>query len=117
MSNIVVILKESNIETSVLKDLYKIIGGPLTEIRTAISKGRPIIEMEIFDNQYEEKSKLLRKLISLIRSSGLEVDIFEIPEGDSFEASKARSESKISEDILENILDYSDDEIDCQLDI
>ena len=115
MSNIVVVLKKSTVEMPVLKELHRILGGSLTGIRTAISKGLPIVEMDIFDNQYEEKAGLLRSLISLIKSSGLEVAIYELPEGDDFETSERRNESLINEDVLENILDSSDDEMDRQL--
>lgn len=117
MSNIVVVLKESVVEISVLKELHKILGGSLTEIRTAISKGLPIVEMEIFDNQYEEKASLLRNLISLIRSSRFGVEVYELPEGNSFETSGLLNESLINEDILEQILDSSDEEMDRQLDM
>jgi|SRR5690554_1603674 len=117
MSNIVVVLKDKTVEVSVLKELHRILGGSLTTIRTAISKGLPLVEMEIFDNQYQEKASLLRKLISLIRSNGFEVEIYELPEGDSFETSDLLNESLINEDVLENILDSSDEEMDRQLDM
>lgn len=117
MSNIVVILKEKAIDVSVLKQLHKLLGGSLATIRTAISKGLPVVEMEIFDNQYQEKASLLRGLISLIRSSGFGVEIYELPEGDSFATSNVRDESLINEDVLENILDSSDEEIDRQSDV
>lgn len=117
MSNIVVVVNEKTVDVSVLKELHKILGGSLTGIRTAISKGLPIVEMEIFDNKYEEKASLLRKLISLTTSSKFGVEIFELPEGESFETSSVRNESLISIEILENILDSSDDEMDRQLDM
>lgn len=117
MSNIVVVLKDKTVEVSVLKELHRILGSSLTAIRTAITNGLPIVEMEIFDNQYQEKANLLRKLISLIRSNGFEVEIYELPEGDSFETSDLLNESLINEDVLENILDSSDEEMDRQLDM
>jgi hypothetical protein len=117
MSNIVVVVNERAVDVSVLKELHKILGGSLARIRTAISKGLPVVEMEIFDNQYEEKASLLRKLISLISRSDFGVEIYELPEGDSFESSSVRNESLISMEILKNILDSSDDEMDRQLDM
>jgi hypothetical protein len=117
MSNIVVVVNEKSVDVSVLKELHKILGGSLASIRTAISKGLPVVEMEIFDNQYEENASLLRKLICLIRNSGLRAVIYELPEGDSFEVSSVRNESLISIEILENILDSSDDEMERQLDM
>lgn len=117
MPNIVVIVNEKNVEMSVLKELHKILGGSLTKIRTKISKGLPIVEKEIFDGKYEEKASLLRKLIFLISCTGLEVAVYELPEGDSFETSSVRNESLISIETLENILGYSDDELNRQLDM
>ncbi|PCM44861.1 hypothetical protein [Marinobacter sp. ANT_B65] len=117
MSNIVVVVNEKNVDVSVLKELHKILGGSLTKIRTEISKGLPIIEMEIFDSQYEEKASLLRRLIFLISCTGLKVRVYELPEGDSFETSSVRNESLISIETLENILGSSDDEMNRQLDM
>lgn len=117
MSNIVVVLKNKTVEISILKELHRILGGSLNTIRTAISKGLPVVEMEIFDNKYQEKASLLRKMISFIRSNGVEVDIYELPEGDSFETSDSLRESLINEDVLENVLNSSDEEMDRQLDM
>lgn len=111
MSNIVVIIKKTTVDVSILKELHKIVGGSLVSIRKAINGSFPVLETEIFDNQYEEKASMLRKLISLIRNSDFEVELYEIPEGHVFESNRIPKESLISVDILENILDSSDQEM------
>lgn len=116
MSIIAVVVKKEASDVAVLKELHKLLGGSLMQIRSAISSGLPVVEMEIFNNQYEEKSDFLRSLISFIRRSEIDVDIYELPEGDCFETSSVREESLISEEILENILNSSDDEFNRQLD-
>ena len=111
MSNIVVVLSKKTIDVSVLKELHKILGGSLARIRTAITKGLPVLETEIFDNQYDEKAALLRKIIDLIRRSRIDVEFYELPEGDTFKKSSVLKDSLIDGGILENILNSSDDEM------
>jgi len=117
MSNIVLVLREKSVDVSVLKELHKLLGGSLAKIRTAISNNQPIVEMEIFDSQYQEKSGLLRKLITLIRERDVGVDVYELPDGDTFEESGVLKKSSITIDILENILNFSDEEMNRQLDM
>jgi len=117
MSNIVLVLKERSVEISVLKELHKLLGGSLADIRASISQGRPIVETEIFDNKYEEKAYLLRRVIDLIRINSIAVEVYELPEDDTFEESQSLNSSLINIEVLENILDSSDREMDRQLDV
>ena len=112
MSNIAIVLVDEKFEASILKELRLLTGEPLALIRSNLLSGKPIVELELFGNQYDEKAKLLRKLIQLFEKNSLEADIYELPSGDSFETSSARQESKIDFNILKNILDSSDDEIE-----
>ncbi len=49
----------------------------------------------------------------MLRESGLEAEVYELPEGDAYASSESLDVSKINLDILENTLDAADDEIDC----
>ena len=113
MSVMVIVLEDDNVEIGVLGELHKLLGGSLIELRNAIRDRRPVVEMEIFDNQYDEKAGQLRKLIALLRDSELKAEVYELPEGDAFATSQSLAVSRISLDILENTLDAADEEIDC----
>ena len=117
MSNIVVVIKEKKLDVSVLGELHKLLGGSLAKIRAALRRSAPIIEMELFDEEYEEKAKSLRKMIDLIRRNKIANDVYEIPSDTTFAVCGALQESLISLDVLENILDSSDDEMKRQLDM
>jgi hypothetical protein len=117
MSNIVVVIKQKKLDVSVLGELHKLLGGSLVKIRTALLKSAPVIEMELFDGEYEGKAKLLRKMIDCIRRNRILADIYEIPSGATFAKFDFLQESLISLDVLENILDSSDDEMKRQLDM
>lgn len=92
-------------------EFHKILGISLSDLQNAISDKRPFVEMEIFDNRYEEKSKLLRRIIELIQGNNLEVKVYELPTGIKFNAAELIEKSKINTDILKNILDAADAEI------
>ena len=117
MSNIVVVIKEKKLDVSVLGELHKLLGSPLTKLKTALIKSTPIIEMELFDGEYDEKAKLLRKVIDLVRVNGITADVYELPSDATFAMCDVLQESLISLDVLENILDSSDDEMERQLDM
>jgi hypothetical protein len=117
MSNIVVVIKEKKLDVSVLGELHKLLGGSLVNIRTALLRSAPVIEMELFDGEYEDKAVLLRKMIGCIRRNKIIADIYEIPSGATFEKCDSLQESLINLEVLENILDSSDDEMKRQLDM
>jgi hypothetical protein len=112
MSNIAIVLIKEKLEVSILKEIHILTGGSLAKIRLNLLNNRPIVELELFDNQYDEKAKVLRKLIEICERYYLETEIYELPSGDDFETSLIKEESKISLNILKNILDSSDDEIE-----
>jgi len=110
MSNIVIVIKESKLEVAVLGKLRTLLSSPLTQIKSALVEGKPILEMELFDNKYDEKASLLRGLIDLVRKNDLHAEVYELPSGQSFETSSVRKQSLIQLDVLENILNSADDE-------
>ena len=117
MSNIVIVIKEEKLDVSVLGELHKLLGGSLAKIRAAVIRSAPIIEMELFDEEYEEKAKSLREMIDLVRRNKIASDVYEVPSDTTFSVCDALQESLISLDVLEEILDSSDDEMRRQLDM
>ncbi|UTV26473.1 hypothetical protein [Photobacterium atrarenae] len=114
MSSIVIVFREK-CDVGVLRDLHKLIGGSLSQTLEVIKKGKPVIEMELFDGKYDEKADLLRNLIALFKRGGVSIDIYELPSGQNFETSSLLNESRINLKTLENILVASDDEFERQL--
>lgn len=115
MSNIVILINEKKLEASVLKKFHKLLGGSLAQIRAAITNNNPILELELFDNNYDEKATLLKSIINLIKHASLSVSIYEIPSEVSYEACSNLEESLIRIEVLENIIESSDEEMDRQL--
>lgn len=109
-------MNNQKVEVAVLRELHKLLGESLAKIRSALISSKPILELELFDSEYDEKAALLKNMIGLIRRNNLKVDVYEIPSDQTFETSSVLKESLINLEILENILKSSDDEMDRQLD-
>ena len=112
MSRIVVLVRAESLSTPILKNLGELLSKSVMQISNAIAKKRPILEMEIFDQDYEEKASLLRRLIGRIREDEIAVEIYELLGDEPFESGSAPDGSMINVDVLERILDSADADTD-----
>jgi len=115
MSNIVIFVDGTAIAASTLLGLQRITGRGLAEIRTAIGKGKPIFQREIFDANYEEHASMIRKIVACLKDDSVRERIYEIPEGETMESCSFAEDCQIDTEVLKSILDQADLERDRQL--
>jgi len=106
MSIITVTIKQP-ISSSVIFKLYKLLALSVSDVKNRVVSGVPIFDDELFDNGYEEKSTILRKLIKITEDESINIDIIESPERDC----DPKYKMMINKEILRNILDSADSEI------
>ncbi len=112
MSRIVILVEATSLGAPILAELGDLLGSSVMQVSNAIAESRPILEMEIFDNDYEQKAELLRKLIDQIRANDIPVAIYELLGGEVYESGNVPDGSTINVDVLENILDSADKDED-----
>ncbi|WP_425396867.1 hypothetical protein [Aeoliella sp.] len=116
MSNIVIYVDTTNVSASGLIDLHRATGLPLSEVRRVIASGKPVIEQEIFDANYDDHAALIRSVLRAIESGGMEYRIYELPEGETTESCTFVDRCLVSIETVRNILSEADTEMDRQLD-
>ena len=111
MSKIVIVVDLTAAPANALVALQRATGRGLGELRTAIGRGDPIFERQIFDGDYEEHASVVRSL----EDAAIPIRIYELPEGETMESCSFVDNSQISVEVLNNILDQADAELDRQL--
>lgn len=115
MSHIVIYLdKEANRADVVLR-LQKVTQQSLSNIRTALANNAPIVEVELFEGDYDSHAAMLRGLLSCLDEMSLSSRIYEVPESEMMETCTFVDKCEISPSVLENILNEADAELDRQL--
>lgn len=115
MSTIVITIEEPAVPPSALMELHRTTGRGLGDIRSAISRGEPIFEQEIFGANYEEHGSMIRAIVACLRNASVPCRIYELPEGHTMESCALVDNCRISVQVLTNILDQTDAELDRQI--
>lgn len=116
MSVIVIVLEKEKFETSALMKLQKAIGGTLQFLKSTWMQEQPLIEMEIFEGDYQEKAKVLRGAIKVIEDEDLVARYYELPYDAKYKDDAQVDTWKVSADFVKAMLAAADDEIERQLD-
>lgn len=111
MSQIVIVL-DSKIETSVLFEVKKITKESIDKLRSAEENNKPIYSCDLFYNNHDDVSGILKNLISLLDKSS-SYKIYELDEDEVYDVVKSRGK-EITRDTLINILDSFDREVERQ---
>ena len=102
----VVILNRTATATSILRDIKAFTGYSLSEIRSRIVAGLPVVIEEMFSNAwYDERVQLLLALLTKWQNEGITFEIREVAEDDPIEAG-----ALISLEVLRNIIEPDDNE-------
>lgn len=109
MSQIVVVL-DSKIDTSILFEVKKITKESIDKLRSAEENDKPIYSCNLFYNNHDEVSGILKNLISLLDNSS-PYKIYELDEDEVYDVVRSR-EQEITKDTLINILDSFDREFE-----
>lgn len=111
MARIVFFLDESANRPEALMRLQKATGCSLSEIRGAIREDNALLDVELFDSQYDDHASLLRSVMACVDDFSLNYRIYELPEGES----TVDDRHQIRIDVLRNILNEADAELRRQL--
>ena len=103
---VIVILDRTTTAPSILRDAKAFTGYGLSEIRSRIVAGLPVVIEEMFSNAwYDERAQLLLALLTKWQNEGITFEIREVAEDDPIEAG-----ALISLEVLRNIIEPDDNE-------
>lgn len=114
MSVIVVVLEGERQPQAAVK-ICKALGLSLHTLRDSWLNGRPVVEMEIFEGDYLQKSKIIRIVLKIIEEEGLGAKFYEIPFGEKYSEDQKLNTWAINAQAVVAILDAADKEVERQL--
>ncbi|MCB9658226.1 MAG: hypothetical protein H6726_11320 [Sandaracinaceae bacterium] len=88
---------------SLLGALRRVTGTALGELRSSLMDGAPIVSEAIFGNDHDEVSLVLLGVADVFEDAGVDYEIFELGEGETFESAPL-DRREISLSTLKNIL-------------
>jgi hypothetical protein len=115
MSVIAIVFDGKVAQPQALIKLHKALSISLQSLRDSWICGRPIIEVEIFEGDYQEKSKDLRLLLKIIQEENLSARFYELPFGEQYSGNQKLKAWEIDAQLLVGILDAADEEVERQL--
>jgi hypothetical protein len=115
MSVIAVVLSEASASAQVLLELHRILGVSLLGIKEKVSNREPIVEVEIFDGDYQAHAELIRPVISSLKKHNITADYYEIPYDEHYSGNSRLTTWLINSETVEGILTAADVEIERQL--
>jgi len=87
----------------IMATIRKITGLGISEAKQRIESGQPLVEFHLYYNDHDEIARRLRELMTAIPQLGARLRLFELDEGEEFEALPNASAYEISSDALKNI--------------
>lgn len=115
MSKVLIFIDDENVAAANLVQLQNATRLGLGEIRSAISSGKPIVEREIFDSNYDEHAALIRNVLAAVEDGEIKHRIYELPESETMETYDLADRCLVSIEVMRNILSRADAELDRQL--
>lgn len=113
MSVIVVVLDEVPNAKNLLR-FQRLFNVSLQSIKSACSTAHPLLEIEIFDGDYQAHADLIRTVLKVVKDENLKADFYELPFGSSYSQGADIKKFKIELRDVEQILEASDDEFEKQ---
>ena len=115
MSVIVIVLDKSSMTAQAVMKLNRVLGASVQLLKAAWSKGEPILEVEIFEGDYQAHAKVIRAVLSVIAEEKLTAEYFEVPCGEQYDGSTKLDVWRIDMSLVSGILDSADEEVERQL--
>ena len=81
MSVLTIVLDGKPVPGKPLLMLYKTLGASLQSIKEAWANGRPVVELEGFEGDYQKKCLVLRSILKILEEYSLGARFYEIPFG------------------------------------
>jgi hypothetical protein len=104
MSKIVVKVENVTRLGDLMPTIRNITGLGISEAKQGIESGQPLVEFLLYYNDHDEIARRLRGLMNALPQLGARLRLFELDEGEEFEAPPNASAYEISSDVLKNIL-------------
>jgi hypothetical protein len=117
MSVLIIVLDGKPVPGKPLLMLYKTLELSLQSIKGAWTSGRPVVELEIFEGDYQQKCMVLRSILTILDEYGLGARFYEIPFGEQYVDNPQLDTYEITAKLLGSILDEADKEVERQLHI
>ncbi|TDV58961.1 hypothetical protein [Pseudomonas sp. LP_7_YM] len=116
MSVITIVLAPNFVNNSALMKFHRVLGIPVQALKHAWSNGDPILELEIFEGDYQAHAESVRAVLRIISDEGLSAEYFEIPYGERYAGNPKLNVWKIDAELVNGILNAADEEVERQLD-
>ncbi|MGZ9708607.1 hypothetical protein ACXX81_21660 [Pseudomonas sp. GNP013] len=116
MSVIAIILDFNSVSTQAVVKLHRALGISIQSIKDTWAAGLPILEVEIFEGDYQANAQAIRSVLKVIKENSLVAKFYELPYGEQYEGSSSVGTWEISAEVVANILNTADEEVERQLD-
>ena len=115
MSQIVIFLDDGANQPDVLIRLQQLTGRSLNDIRKALTTDSPVVEMELYEGDFDSHAAMLRSILNCIVEFSLRSKIYELPEGETMQKYSFGDKCEISSEVLLNILQADEEDRDRRL--
>jgi hypothetical protein len=116
MPVIAIVLEGQVTQAQSLLKFHKTLGVSLHSLKDSWLNERPIVEVEIFEGDYQEKAKIIRSVLKIIHEEHLVAKFYEIPFGEQYAGNSQLQTWEVDAALVGGILDAADKEVDRQLD-
>lgn len=116
MPVIAIVLEGEVTQAQSLLKFHKTLGVSLHSLKDSWLNERPIVEVEIFEGDYQEKAKIIRSVLKIIHEEHLVSKFYEIPFGEQYAGNSQLQTWEVDAALVGGILDAADKEVDRQLD-
>lgn len=116
MSVIAIVIEGTGASASALMKLHRVLGIPLLQWKSAVLAREPILELEVFDGDYQERARLIRSVCAVLNTEKVDASYYEIPYGQRYAGNSQLSVWKIDSNLVEGILSAASDEVERQFD-
>ncbi|MDU8647338.1 hypothetical protein [Pseudomonas amygdali] len=87
---------------------------PVQPIKSFCDCGHPVLEIELFDGDLQETSKLVRGVLKIIYEEQVPAKFYEIPYGEHYTTYKHLEKCEVTADLVSSILDVAGEEFERQ---
>lgn len=110
MSKIVLTMNSERPSASLISRLRQLTGLGISEIKTRIGQGLPLVEYTLFENNHDEIASRLRAMAGLASETDGQIRVFELKVNEDY-ADCPRDLCEISLKTMHYILDTHDDQM------
>jgi hypothetical protein len=115
--SVIVLVIDDELDAKILMSLHRVLNISLKLLQVAFETKLPILEVEIFEGDYQENARLIRSVLKIIGNEKIIAKFYEIPFGERYFGSLNIENWRISLDLVYDILEAADAEIERQQDL